>query len=346
MSLLRLDKIAEMVNGKLVGDGSIVVESISAPEKHIANSISPFWEKKFLPQITPGMVLLTQSGWMPDGCSGVEAEDPRRALVTLLEYFEGAMKRRVSPSIHPTAVVADDAVIGKDVHIGPHCVVSSGAVLGDGCRLIGGVFVGNGAKIGEGALLEYGVVLYDSVTIGRSVIIHANAVIGCDGFGFMPDPKRGLLRIPQIGTVVIGDNVEIGVGTAIDRATFGETRIGNFVKIDAHVKIGHNCSIGDYTIIVAQAGIAGSSNIGSGVTMAARSAVVNHASVGDGVTIAGGGVAVSDVPAGSVVSGFPAVDHKQDLKQQAAVRQLPELIKRVKRLEVAAERLAKTDAHA
>lgn len=338
---IRLDKIAELLNGRLIGDGSIIIESISAPERHSGNTISPFWEKKFQPQIEPGMVLLTQNGWMPEGCSGVETDDPRRSLVTLLEYFENEDRCHAAPSIHPTAVISSDAVIGGDVFIGPNCVISSGAIIGDNCRLVGGAYVGRGVKIGNGSLIEYGVVLYDSVTIGRSAIIHANAVIGCDGFGFMPDPQKGLLRIPQIGTVVIGDNVEIGVGTAVDKATFGETRIGNCVKIDAHVKIGHNCTVGDCSIIVSQAGIAGSSTVGRGVTMAARSAVINHATVGDGVTIAGGAVATSDVAAGSVISGYPAVDHKQDLKQQAAARQLPEMLKRVKRIE---ERLAELGA--
>jgi len=339
MTGLRLDKIAEMLGGELKGDGGRIVYSISSPEKHLENSISPLWEKKFVGQIKSGMTLLTKHGWTPSDCSGVEVDEPRRSLVTLLEYFEKEQKEPLSPSADPTAVVAEDAVIGRDVYIGPGCVVCSGATIGDGCVLRGRVWVGRNVRIGAGTVLDCGVVLYDSVTLGSGCILHANAVIGCDGFGFMPDPDRGLLRIPQVGTVVIGDNVEIGVGTAIDRATFGETVIGSCVKIDALVKIGHNCHIGDFSIIVAQTGVAGSSTIGRGVTMAAQSGIVNHATIGDGATVAARGGVFADIPAKAVVSGFPAIDHRQDLHQMAAVQQLPELVKKVRQLEAEIKKL-------
>lgn len=339
MTGLRLDKIAEMVGGELKGDGSAVVESISSPEKHLENSISPFWEKKFAGQIKPGMTLLTKHGWTPAGCRGVEVDEPRRALVVLLEYFEQLAKAPLAPAIDPSAAIAADARLGRDVYIGPGCVVSSGAFIGDGCVLLGRVWVGRGVSLGAGTMVECGVVFYDSVSVGRGCILHANAVIGCDGFGFMPDPQKGLLRIPQVGTVVIGDNVEIGVGTTIDRATFGETTIGNCVKIDAQVKIGHNCHVGDFSIIVAQSGVAGSSTIGRGVTMASQSGMANHTTIGDGATVAARGGVVSDIPAGAVVSGFPAIDHRRDLHQLAAIQQLPELVKRVRELEARLKKL-------
>jgi UDP-3-O-[3-hydroxymyristoyl] glucosamine N-acyltransferase len=193
--------------------------------------------------------------------------------------------------------------------------------------------VGKHVSIGDNTLIEPGVVIYDRSSIGENCIIHANAVVGSDGFGYMPDPELGLLRIPQIGTAVIEDDVEIGVCSSIDRGTFGETRISKGTKIDSHVKIGHNCTIGEYCIIVAQSGIAGSTTLGKGVTMAAQSGAANHSRIGDGVIAAGRAGITGDVPPGLVVSGFPAIEHKKDLHQLVAIKQLPDLIKKVKNIE-------------
>ena len=172
------------------------------------------------------------------------------------------------------------------------------------------------------------------VTTERSGAVYGSGFLEIlpDGFGFLPDPKAGMVKIPQIGIARLDDGVEIGAFSSVDRATFGETYIGKCTKIDSHVKIGHNCQIGAYTIIVAQSGIAGSSHIGNRVIMAAQSGTANHASVGDGCTVGGRGGVTADVPAGSIVSGFPAQDHRKELRLQAAVRQLPEMASSVKEL--------------
>jgi UDP-3-O-[3-hydroxymyristoyl] glucosamine N-acyltransferase len=252
--------------------------------------------------------------------------------VKLLEYFDTDENHGL-PAIHRSAVISSSTVIGKDVTIGPGCVLSEHCSIGDGCVLVANVWVGKHVKIGDNTLIEPGVVIYDRSLLGKNCIVHANAVIGCEGFGFMPDSKKGLLRIPQIGRAVIEDDVEIGVCSGIDRATFGETKISKGTKIDSHVKIAHNCTVGEYCIIVAQTGIAGSSTLGNGVTMAAQSGVANHATVGDGVIAAGRAGITDDTQAGAIVSGFPAIDHKKDLRQMAATRQLPDLIKNVKNIE-------------
>ena len=329
---LTLAKIADMVKGTLKGDGNYVVVSISSPETPCAGSISPLWEKKLSDLASPDAVLLTKDGWIPENGQGVEVEDPRRALVTLLEYFDTEQKNHI-PSIHQTALISQNAVVGKNVTIGPGCVISDYCRVGDGCTLIANVWVGKHVLIDDNTLIEPGVVIYDRSSIGRNCIIHANAVVGSDGFGFMPDPEVGLLRIPQVGTAVIEDDVEIGVCSSIDRGTFGETRVSKGTKIDSHVKIGHNCTIGEYCIIVAQSGIAGSTTLGKGVTMAAQSGVANHARIGDGVIAAGRAGITGDLPPGLVVSGFPAIDHKKDLRQIVAVKQLPDLIKNIKNIE-------------
>lgn len=329
---LTLAKIANMVNGTLKGDGNYVVVSISSPDAPCPGSLSPLWEKKLVPFASPDAVLLTKNGWIPENGQGIEVEDPRRALVTLLEYFDTKQINQI-PSVHETALISSDAVIGKNVTIGPGCVVSENSRIGDGCTLVANVWVGKHVSIGDNSLIEPGVVIYDRSYLGKKCIIHANAVVGCDGFGYMADPELGLLRIPQIGTVVIEDDVEVGVCSSIDRGTFGETRVSKGTKIDSHVKIAHNCMIGEYCIIVAQSGIAGSSTLGKGVTMAAQSGAANHSRIGDGVIAAGRAGITGDVPPGLVVSGFPAIDHKKDLRQLVALKQLPDLIKKVKNIE-------------
>lgn len=334
---LTLASIAEMVGGTIKGEGCRVVTSITSPEEPCPGSISPLWEKKLIPHVDPEAVLLTKKGWIPENGHGVEVEDPRRALVTLLEYFDTEKKNYYS-SVHETAVISENAAIGKNVMIGPGCVVSDHCSIGDGCTLAGNVWVGKHVFIGNNTSIEPGVVIYDRSYLGRNCIVHANAVIGCEGFGFMPDSEKGLLRIPQIGTTVIEDDVEIGVCSSIDRATFGETRVSRGTKIDSHVKIAHNCTVGEYCIIVAQTGLAGSSTLGRGVTMAAQSGVSNHARVGDGVIAAGRAGITYDTPSGAVVSGFPAIEHKSDLRQIAAIRQLPDLIKTVKNIQKGLEK--------
>ena len=329
---LTLAKIADMVKGTLKGDGNYVVLSISSPETPCAGSISPLWEKKLSDLASPDAVLLTKNGWIPANGQGVEVEDPKRALVALLEYFDTEQKNFI-PSIHETAQISLSAFVGENETIGPGCVISDYCRIGDGCTLIANVWVGKHVSIGDNTLIEPGVVIYDRSSIGENCIIHANAVVGSDGFGYMPDPELGLLRIPQIGTAVIEDDVEIGVCSSIDRGTFGETRISKGTKIDSHVKIGHNCTIGEYCIIVAQSGIAGSTTLGKGVTMAAQSGAANHSRIGDGVIAAGRAGITGDVPPGLVVSGFPAIEHKKDLHQLVAIKQLPDLIKKVKNIE-------------
>jgi UDP-3-O-[3-hydroxymyristoyl] glucosamine N-acyltransferase len=335
---LKLAKISEMLGGTLKGDPNYVVSSISNPEKYVQGSISPLWEKKFVHDVVPGTVLLTKKNWIPEGCSGIEVDEPRLALITLLEYFDRANGNKIA-GIHKSAVIDPSSKLGKNVTIGPDCILSEETSIGDNTILKGKVWVGSNVNIGSDCVIEPGVVLYDKITIGDRCLIHANAVIGCDGFGFVPDPKTVMRRIPQIGTVIIEDDVEIGVGTTIDRATFGETRIARGTKIDAQVKIGHNCHVGEYSIIVAQSGLAGSSTIGKGVTLAAQSGVANHSTVGDGAVVASRSAAVSDIPAGMTVSGFPAQEHLQDMRQLAIIRHLPEIEKTVKSLAAAVKKM-------
>lgn len=332
-----LRELALKVNGTVHGNPDIEINAISELSKASADTISPVWEKKFLSDVKEGNVLLTREGWTPENCSSIEVKDPRRALVDLLNIFDPKVLE--APRISESAVISDKATIGKNVYIGPHCVISEGAVISDNVRLAGNNWISNDVKIGKNTMIEPGAVIYDRVTIGENCIIHSNAVIGSDGFGFMPDPDVIMLRIPQIGTVTIEDDVEIGTCTCIDRATFGDTHISKGSKIDALVKVGHNCKIGMYCIAVSQSGIAGSSNIGNFVTLAAQSGVANHSTVGDHTTLCARTGVVCDVPAGKVLSGFPAQEHSAELKQMAILRKLPELYSKLKELYKKIEKL-------
>lgn len=319
-----------MTGGEVKGNPAIEVSSISDPRKFQPGSISPLWEKKLASSVREGTVLFTRRGWIKDGESGVELDEPRAGLIALLGCFDDAPP--VTPGISDKAIVAESARLGNNIAVGAGSVIKEMAEIGDGTVIMENAVIGEHVEIGKNCIIEPGVVVYHHSKIGDDCVLHANAVIGCDGFGFLPDPKAGMIKIPQIGIVRLADGVEVGACTAVDRATFGETYIGPSTKIDSHVKIGHNCEIGAYTIIVAQSGIAGSSKIGDRVIMAAQSGMANHASVGDGCTVGGRAGVSSDIPAGSVVSGFPAQEHKKELRQQAAVRQLPEISRQLREL--------------
>lgn len=326
--VITLAQIAEITGGCVVGDPEIKISSISDPRKPQEGAISPLWEKKLEKFASDCPVLFTKKGWVKEGQSGVELDEPRAGLIALLKFFDEAPEReRV---ISERALVDKNVSLGANVAVGAGSVIKAGVSVGEGTVIMENVFIDCDVTIGRNCVIEPGAVVFHHSVLGDGCVLHANAVIGCDGFGFLPDPKAGMVKIPQIGIARLDDGAEIGAFSSVDRATFGETYIGKCTKIDSHVKIGHNCHVGAYTIIVAQSGIAGSSRIGNGVIMAAQSGTANHASVGDGCTVGGRGGVTADVPAGSTVSGFPAQDHRKELRLQAAIRQLPEISSSVK----------------
>jgi UDP-3-O-[3-hydroxymyristoyl] glucosamine N-acyltransferase len=245
--------------------------------------------------------------------------------ITVLGLQKPEPKRVVSDK----ASVHAKAKIGKNCSIGPFCVIEENAVIGDNTILGSNCFVGIDAKIGESCLFYPSVVVYHGCEIGNRVVVHSNTTIGSDGFGF--ELEGNIEKIPQVGTVIISDDVEIGANVSIDRARFDSTKIGRYTKIDNQVQIGHNVEIGQRCLIVAQVGIAGSCIIGNGVILAGQAGVAGHVKIGDGAMIAGKTGVGKDVVAGDRISGHYGGNHQEQLKQYACTRQLPEMMKKMKK---------------
>ncbi len=267
----------------------------------------------------------------------IRVADSELAIGKVLEL----MAPRLTPSapgIHPTAVIAPGVQFGQDVSIGPNVCVASGARIGDRTVLRANVVIDQGCVVGHDCVFHSNVVLREFVEVGNRVTIHAGSVLGTDGFGYRWNGKEHV-KIPQIGTVVIEDDVEIGSCTCIDRAKFGQTRIGRGTKIDNLVQVGHNVKTGAHCILCGQVGVAGSTVLGNGVVMGGGSAARDHVKIADGTMVAARGGIGSDTSPGEILAGYVGTPHKQWLREQAAIHKLPELIKTVRALEAEIEKL-------
>src|SRR3989442_13749199 len=244
---------------------------------------------------------------------------------------------RSAPGISPQAVLGEGTRLGRDVSIGPFVVLGRGCIVGGRAALLPGVVLGDEVRVGEDSVLHPGVVVYSRSVLGARVIVHASSVVGSDGFGYAEAGGAGA-KIPQVGNVVIEDDVEIGACTTIDRATFGSTVVGRGTKIDNLVQIAHNVTIGEDSILVAQSGIAGSTRLGRGVILAGQSGAAGHLSIGDRSVVGAKSAVLQDVPPGAFVVGHPPADHRRWKRSQAALRRLPDLLRVIARLERARER--------
>ena len=258
-------------------------------------------------------------------------DDPDLSLVTALELLAPPVPHP-PVGVHATAVVSPSAVLEADVAVGPHVVIGAGTRVGRNTRLHAGVVIGEDVSIGSDCVFFPNVVLRERVTVGSRVILHANSTVGTDGFGYHWDGRKHA-KVPQIGTVVIEDDVEIGSGSCVDRAKFFETRVGRGTKIDNMVQIGHNVRVGQHVILCGQTAIAGSATIGNGVVIGGGTVVNNHVVLGDGVRAAGNSAIADDIPAKATVSGAPALPHRQSLREQGALRRLPEMLTALRTLQ-------------
>jgi UDP-3-O-[3-hydroxymyristoyl] glucosamine N-acyltransferase len=311
---IKLREIAEALAARVVGDDTLAVDRIVHPldargPGDLAVAIAEE-ARAALEGCGAAAVIVSDDRGLPEGKFGgvIVADGGRGTLAALGALFDSGPAH--GAGIHPTAVIASDATIGTGASIGPYASVGGGSRIGAGSVVLGHVTIGDGAQIGDHCILHPGVRLADRVTLGDRVVVHANAVIGSDGFSFVPGPQ-GARKVHALGSVIVGDDVEIGACTTIDRATLRATRVGRGTKIDNLVQIGHNVEIGEDCLICALVGIAGSVRIGDRVVLAGRVGIADHISVGaDAQILAGSGVG-SNVPAGAQVSGYPAMRHER-----------------------------------
>lgn len=327
-------EIARQVGGTVTGDKDVEIFGISGIREARPGDITFIANKKYLPLLKTTEAAAVVVGKGVDAANGIptiNVDDPDMAFVSIVEMFSQPPLRYYK-GIHPTAVIGEDVEIGQGASIQAFAVVQDGAKIGAGTLVHPGAYVGHYVTIGKNCIIYPRVVIRERITIGDNVIIHAGASIGSDGFGFAT-VKGVHHKIPQIGTVVIEDDVEIGANTCVDRARFGETRIRRGAKIDNLVQVAHNCNIGESTMIVSQVAIAGSTTIGAHCMVAGQVAFAGHVEVGDHVMLAGRAGVTKDIPSGGIYSGYPAIEHRKDLKLQSMYRKLPEVMENFKAMQ-------------
>ncbi|MBD3246512.1 MAG: UDP-3-O-(3-hydroxymyristoyl)glucosamine N-acyltransferase [Candidatus Omnitrophica bacterium] len=336
-----LGQINEMIQGALVGDPQVLITGISGIKEARQGDITFLANSKYLPLMnsTKASAIIVSREIEQSSKPIIQTENPSLAFAKVVNIV--APNDMSHPKgIHPTAVISPNARLGKNVSVGAYTIIESECEIGDGSIIYGGCFLGREVRIGKDCLVYPHVSIREGIRLGNRVIVHSGAVIGSDGFGFAT--VKGMQeKIPQIGTVEIEDDVEIGSNVTIDRARFDTTHIGRGTKIDNLVQIAHNVHIGENCIIVAQAGISGSTTLGKGVILAGQAGVVGHIQIGDGAIVAAQAGVTKAVPAGTKVSGYPAKPHGEAKRVNACMQRLPQLHKRIKELEEKISQLEK-----
>ena len=330
---LTAQAVADLVGGRLLGDGTVVVRAVRALDNAGPDAISLAVSSRYAEELRvtrAGAVLLPQAMAEADGPPArIVVQDPYAAMVRVM----GALFPPVTPSpgVDPTARLGPGSVLGEGVTIGPFVVLGSGVRIGARCRLAEGVSLGDEVTLGEDTVLGPRAVCYSAVRLGSRVVVKAGAVIGGPGFGYLSGPS-GHQRIPHVGGCIVGDDVEIGSNTCVDRGSVDDTMIGAGTKIDNLVHVGHNVRIGRRCLIMAGVGIAGSTHIGDDVILAGHVGVTDHLVIGDRARIAAKSAVFGDVPAGAAFSGHPARPHRQFLRAQAALYRVTPIISALERL--------------
>ncbi|MFH1686961.1 MAG: UDP-3-O-(3-hydroxymyristoyl)glucosamine N-acyltransferase [bacterium] len=331
--VLTLGDIAARVNARLEGDPEIEITGAATIEDAGRGQITFLANPKYkcFLSTTQAAALVLDTETIAEGKNVLRHPQPYLAFARILDLLYPP-EQIVPVGTDPSAVIEPGAQIDSQAAVGPLCHICREAHIGARTQLISSAYVGRGSRIGSGCLIYPGVKIMDNCRLGDNVIIHASTVIGSDGFGFAPGPE-GLMKVPQVGWVEIDDEVEIGSNCSVDRGALGPTRIGKGTKIDNLVQIAHNVRIGNHSVVVAQVGISGSTKIGQGVQLGGQAGIVGHIELGDGVRVGAQSGVNSSLEAGATVLGSPARDIKDARRQLAAAAHLPELLKRLRRIE-------------
>jgi UDP-3-O-[3-hydroxymyristoyl] glucosamine N-acyltransferase len=328
-----LGQIASEIGAELRGDPGIEIKGPATLETAQPGDITYIASRKFSRHLksTGASAVIVYPGLESKDRSILVAKDPYLAFALVMRMFYRVFPE-FKPGIERTAIIPDDVRIADSCHIGHYVVISQGARIGEKTAICSGAFIGENVIISDNCVIFQNVTIRENVRIGNNVVIYPNAVIGSDGFGYSWNGEVHL-KIPQAGTVVIEDNVEIGAGTTIDRATLGETVVGRGTIIDNLVQIAHNCRIGPGSVLCAQVGLAGTTELGRRVTLAGQVGLAGHLKIGDNAIVEAQSGVPSDIDAGSVVFGTPAREVYLAHKIEAILNRLPDYVKRIKKLE-------------
>ncbi len=336
-------QIAEFIQGTVVGDENATVHTFAKIEEGIPGSISFLSNPKYLHYIydTKASIVLVNKDFTPEQevkTTLIKVDNAYESLAKLLTLYE--MSKPKKTGIDSLAYIAPTAKIGKEVYIAPFAYIGEGAVIGDNTAIYPHATIGENALIGNNCILYPNVTVYHDCRIGNQCILHAGSVIGADGFGFAPSPE-GYEKIPQIGIVIIEDNVEIGANTCIDRSTMGATIVHKGVKLDNLIQIAHNVEVGSHTVMSSQVGIAGSTKIGEWCMFGGQVGVAGHIKVSDHVSVAAQSGIAKATKENQAIMGSPAIDAKQYFKCSAVFKNLPEIFSTVNQLQKEIEELKK-----
>ncbi len=337
------EAIAGFLKGEIEGNPETKVNTVAKIEEGHSGALSFLANPKYEHFIysTKSSIVLVNKTFVPS--SKVEAtlirvDNAYEAFASLLRLVDQARPRK--KGLHPTAIIESTAKVGYDVYIGPYSYIGENCIIGDGCSIYPHVYVGDNTKLGSNCTVNPGVTIYHDCVIGENCIIHAGSVIGGDGFGFAPQSESEYMKIPQLGNVILEDNVEIGSNVTIDRATMGSTFIRKGVKLDNLIQIGHNVEVGENTVMAAQTGIAGSSKIGRNCMFGGQVGISGHVKVSNGTKIGAQAGIPGDIrEENTVLLGTPAFDLKQFLRSSVVFKKLPEMKIKIDSLEKEIESL-------